>query len=223
VAKTEILTFGSQKVLRVERFDRQIHSSGDWIMRLPQEDFCQVMGVPSHLKYESDGGPGLADLAGVLKGSIQAEKDLTTLLTTQLLFWILAAPDGHAKNFSIRVLPQGRYQLTPLYDVMSIWPVEGNGPNQFSMFKAKMAMAILGKNKHYHFKDIQRRHFNNMAGKCFDRVDAEDVIGRVLEVTSRAIEAMGSRLPVGFPDWIAESVFNGLKASAGLLVTMPKA
>ena len=38
VAKTEILTFGSQKVLSVERFDRQIHSSGDWIMRLPQED-----------------------------------------------------------------------------------------------------------------------------------------------------------------------------------------
>ncbi len=222
VAKTEILTFGRQRVLSVERFDRQRHSSGDWIMRLPQEDFCQAMGVPSHLKYESDGGPGLSDLAGVLKGSIQAEKDLTTLLTTQLLFWMLAAPDGHAKNFSIRVLPQGRYQLTPLYDVMSIWPVEGNGPNQFSMFKAKMAMAVMGKNKHYLFKDIQRRHFNNMASKCFDRSDAEDVIGRVLETAPMAIEAMGRRLPEGFPDWIAASVFNGLRVSAGLLERMPK-
>ena len=222
VAKTEILTFGRQRVLSVERFDRQRHSSGDWIMRLPQEDFCQAMGVPSHLKYESDGGPGLSDLAGVLKGSIQAEKDLTTLLTTQLLFWMLAAPDGHAKNFSIRVLPQGRYQLTPLYDVMSIWPVEGNGPNQFSMFKAKMAMAVMGKNKHYLFKDIQRRHFNNMASKWFDRSDAEDVIGRVLETAPMAIEAMGRRLPEGFPDWIAASVFNGLRVSAGLLERMPK-
>ena len=169
---------------------------------LPQEDFCQVMGVPSHLKYESDGGPGLSDIAGVLKGSAQAEKDLTTLLTTQLLFWMLAAPDGHAKNFSIRVLPQGRYQLTPLYDVMSIWPVEGNGPNQFSMFKAKMAMAVMGKNKHYLFKDIQRRHFNNMA-------------------TPRVIESMTTKLPKGFPNWIAESVFNGLRATAGLLERMP--
>jgi serine/threonine-protein kinase HipA len=222
VAKTEILNFGGQKVLSVERFDRQLHSSGEWIMRLPQEDFCQVMGVPSHLKYESDGGPGLIDLGGVLRGSVQAEKDLTTLLTTQLLFWMLAAPDGHAKNFSIRVLPQGRYQLTPLYDVMSIWPVIGNGPNQFSMFKAKMAMAILGKNKHYLFKDIQRRHFNSIASKCFDRVDAEEVIGRVQEAAPRAIEAMGSRLPEGFPEWIAESVFNGLKSSAGLLENMPK-
>jgi serine/threonine-protein kinase HipA len=222
VAKTEILTFGSQKVLSVERFDRQLHSSGDWLMRLPQEDFCQVTGVPSHLKYESDGGPGLRDLAGVLKGSIQAEKDLTTLLTTQLLFWMLAAPDGHAKNFSIRVLPQGRYQLTPLYDVMSIWPVEGNEPNQFSMFKAKMAMAVLGKNKHYLFKDIQRRHFNNMAGMCFDRLDSEDVIERVLESTPIAIEVVMSKLPEGFPDWIAESVSNGLRASAELLEKMPK-
>ena len=222
VAKTEILTFGSQKVLSVKRFDRQMHSSGEWIMRLPQEDFCQVMGVRSHLKYESDGGPGLLALAGVLKGSVQAEKDLTTLLTTQLLFWMLAAPDGHAKNFSIQVLPQGRYQLTPLYDVMSIWPVEGNGPNQFSMFKAKLAMAILGKNKQYHFKDIQRRHFNSMAGKCFDRADAEDVIGRVLEATPRAIEAMGSRLPEGFPNWIADSITNGLRESAVLLIKMSK-
>ena len=221
VAKTEILTFGSQKVLSVERFDRQMHSSGEWIMRLPQEDFCQVMGVPSHLKYESDGGPGLAHLACVLKGSVQAEKDLTTLLTTPLLFWMLAAPDGHAKNFSIKVLPQGRYQLTPLYDVMSIWPVEGNGPSQFSMFKVKMAMAVLGKNKHYHFKDFQRRHFNSMAARCFDRVDAEGVIGRVLETTPIAIEVMESRMPKGFPDWIAKSVFKGLRQSAELLERMP--
>jgi serine/threonine-protein kinase HipA len=222
VANTEILTFGSQKVLSVERFDRQLHSSGEWLMRLPQEDFCQVMGVPSHLKYESDGGPGLSDLAGVLKGSVQAEKDLTTLLTTQLLFWMLAAPDGHAKNFSIKVLPQGRYQLTPLYDVMSIWPVEGNGPNQFSMFKAKMAMAVLGKNKHYLLKDIQRRHFNNMAGKFFDRIDAEAVISRVIAATPIAIEAMKRKLPQGFPIWIAESVFDGLRRSSQLLEKMPR-
>ena len=63
VAKTEILQFGSQKVLSVKRLDRQLHSSGNWLMRLPQEDFCQVGGMPSHLKYESDGNPGLKDLA----------------------------------------------------------------------------------------------------------------------------------------------------------------
>ena len=155
--------------------------------------------------------------------SLHAEKDLTTLLMTQLLFWMLAAPDGHSKNFSIRVHPQGRYQLTPLHDVMSIWPVEGSGPNQFSMFKAKMAMAVLGKNKHYLFKDIQRRHFNSMAVKCFDRGDADAVVESVLSRAPHAIEAVGQRLPRGFPERLAESIFTGLQLSAVRLAAMAKA
>ena len=222
VASTALLTFGRQKVLGVERFDRRLHSSGTWLMRLPQEDFCQVKGVPSHLKYESDGGPGLADLAGVLSGSVQAEQDLATLLKTQVLFWMLAAPDGHAKNFSIRLLPQGRYALTPLYDVMSIWPVEGRGVSQFSMHKAKLAMALLGKNKHYHFKDVQRRHFNSTAARCFQRPDAEDLIGQVLERTPAAIDNVAKKLPGGFPEKVAASIFQGLRRSAKQLDRMPR-
>ena len=50
VALTALLRFGDHKVLGVERFDRQMHSSGSWLMRLPQEDFCQAGGLPSHLK-----------------------------------------------------------------------------------------------------------------------------------------------------------------------------
>lgn len=74
VARTAILNFGGQKVLGVERFDRKMHPSGKWIMRLPQEDFCQALGVPPHLKYENDGGPGLSDLAAVLRGSLQQQR-----------------------------------------------------------------------------------------------------------------------------------------------------
>jgi len=214
VAKTAILNFGTQKVLGVERFDRKMHSSGKWIMRLPQEDFCQALGVPPHLKYESDGGPGLSKLAAVLRGSERAEADLTTLLTSQLLFWLMAAPDGHAKNFSIHLLPAGRYALSPLYDVMSIWPIEGGGANQYSLHNAKLAMALLGKNKHYRFADVQRRHFNSTATKCFLRADAEEVIESVLARTSGAIEAVAARLPSGFPDPVAETIFAGIKRSA---------
>lgn len=222
VASTALLTFGSQKVLSVERFDRRLHPSGTWLMRLPQEDFCQVKGIPSHLKYESDGGPGLATLAGVLSRSVQAEQDLATLLKSQVLFWMLAAPDGHAKNFSIRLLPQGRYALTPLYDVMSIWPLEGGGAGQYSLHKAKLAMALLGKNKHYHFKDIQRRHFNSTAARCFQRPDAEDVIAQVLERTPAAINNVASKLPSGFPEKVAASIFQGLRRSAEQLDRMPR-
>lgn len=222
VAPTSILTFGGQKVLSVERFDRKMHPSGNWLMRLPQEDFCQALAVPPHLKYESDGGPGLADLAAVLRGSVRAEEDLTTLLTSQVLFWLLAAPDGHAKNFSIRLLPEGRYALTPLYDVMSIWPIEGKGANQYSLHKAKLAMALLGKNKHYRFSEVQRRHFNDTAARCFLRADAEDVIERVLARTAGAIDAVAGRLPPGFPQQVAASIFEGLAQSAKQLSTMSK-
>jgi serine/threonine-protein kinase HipA len=223
VARTAILRFGTQKVLGVERFDRKMDPSGQWIMRLPQEDFCQALGVPPHLKYESDGGPGLSELAAVLRSSERAEQDLTTLLTSQVLFWLMAAPDGHAKNFSIHLLQAGRYVLTPLYDVMSIWPIEGGAANQYSLHKAKLAMAMLGKNKHYRFADVQRRHFNSTAAKCFLRADAEDVMERVLTRAPGAIEAVAARLPTGFPERIAATIFAGVARSAKQLGAMPKA
>jgi serine/threonine-protein kinase HipA len=216
-AKTEILRFGTQKVLCVERFDRQMHSSGTWLLRIPQEDFCQVSGTAPHRKYEADGGPGIADIARVLAGSVNAQADLRNFLKTQLLFWMMAAPDGHAKNFSLRILPRGRYALTPLYDVMSIWPVEGNGASQFSWHKAKLAMALQSKNRHYNFKDIQRRHFNATAARFFQRESAEDVIEEVLQDLERAITAVTARLPAGYPESVATSIFAGLRRTAKLL------
>lgn len=157
----------------------------------------------------------------MLRGSERAHDDLTTLLTSQVLFWLMAAPDGHAKNFSIRLLPAGRYALTPLYDVMSIWPIEGGGANQYSLHKARLAMAVLGKNKHYRFSDVQRRHFNNSAARYFLRADAEDVIEGVLARTTGAIDAVAARLPPGFPEQVAATIFEGIARSAKQRGAMP--
>ncbi|MFA7505172.1 MAG: type II toxin-antitoxin system HipA family toxin [Burkholderiaceae bacterium] len=221
VPATVVLRFGNQKVLGIERFDRELHPSGTWWMRLPQEDFCQARGVPPHLKYESDGGPGLADIAGVLVGSVRAEHDLATVLKAQLLFWMLAAPDGHAKNFSLRLLPQGRYALTPLYDVMSIWPVEGDGGAQYSWHKAGLAMGLVGKHKHYRLRDVQRRHFNITAARYFHRDSAEDLIRDVLERVPGAIDGVAARLPKEFPERVATGILEGLRKSARMLERMP--
>lgn len=102
--------------------------------------------MPPHLKYESDGGPGLADLAAVLRVSERAQGDMTTLLTSHVMLWLLAAPDRHAKKFSVKLLDGGRYQLTPLYYVMSVWPIKCRGANQRALRKARLAMDLLGKN-----------------------------------------------------------------------------
>ncbi|APA87229.1 type II toxin-antitoxin system HipA family toxin [Paraburkholderia sprentiae WSM5005] len=221
VANAEVLRFGKQRVLAVERFDRQMHSSGTWLLRLPQEDFCQVYGVPSHRKYENEGGPGVLDLARVLQQSVDARQDIETLLASQILFWMLAAPDGHAKNFSIRLLAGGQYRLTPLYDVMSIWPVEGNGPNQWSWYKARLAMGLWSRSKHDAFRDVQRRHFNAMALKCSYGADAEPLIQRLIEQTPGVIERVSAELPERFPGKVAERIFKGLHNSAARLDTMP--
>ncbi|WP_413741385.1 HipA domain-containing protein [Sodalis sp. RH15] len=187
VADAHIATFGRQRVLVVERFDRRVAPNGQWLMRLPQEDFSQVEGCSPLRKYENEGGPGLKALFGTLRQSVNAEADMKTLMASQVLFWLLRAPDGHAKNFSIQLLPRGRFQLTPLYDVMSVYPVLGDGPSQWSPYDIKLAMALLGKNRHYEMHGIQRRHFNSTAQKVGYASTAEPIIEEVLARTPAAI------------------------------------
>jgi len=55
VPTAQIASFGAQRVLIVERFDRRLAPNGNWWLRLPQEDFCQVFGLPPTAKYERDG------------------------------------------------------------------------------------------------------------------------------------------------------------------------
>src|ERR1700761_1041753 len=90
IASCDIATFEDQKALVVERFDRRLSSDASWIVRLPQEDMCQATGRPSHLKYQADGGPGIAEIMDVLLGSENADPDRRQFFKTQLVFWLLA-------------------------------------------------------------------------------------------------------------------------------------
>ncbi len=219
VADANIATFGQQRVLVVERFDRRVAPDGKWLMRLPQEDFCQVEGCSPLRKYENEGGPGLQALFSTLRQSVNAEGDMRTLMAAQVLFWLLRAPDGHAKNFSLRILPRGRFQLTPLYDVMSAYPVLGDGPNQWSPREIKLAMALLGKNRHYEMFSIQRRHFDSTAQKVGYGLSAEPVIEDILARTPAAIAAVQAELPPGFSARVADTVLGGLAQAAAVLET----
>jgi len=127
IAKTEILQFEKQKVLAVERFDRKYSDDRSWIVRLPQEDMCQASGCSPLNKYQRDGGPGIEAIMRLLLGSENAAKDRRNFFKTQIIFWLLAATDGHAKNFSIFLQPKAQYRATPIYDVLSAHPVIGTG------------------------------------------------------------------------------------------------
>lgn len=219
VPDAQIATFGREKALCVKRFDRAYGRTGA-LLRLPQEDFCQALGVAPHRKYESHGGPGARDIADILRQSEHVREDLETFLSAQILYWMLAAPDGHAKNFSIRLLAGGRFQLAPLYDVMSIWPVEGDAGNQWSWHKATLAMAVWGKSKHYKMRDIQRAHFNTTARLCHYGPDAEPLIARLVARTPDVVASVSRHLPTGFPERVAVRIFEGLQRSAASLDAM---
>jgi len=74
VARTGIAQFEEIKVLVVERFDRRFAKDGR-LLRLPQEDCCQALGVPPERKYQSDGGPGIREIATLLRGSDRPQSD----------------------------------------------------------------------------------------------------------------------------------------------------
>jgi serine/threonine-protein kinase HipA len=212
VAKCEVKKFGATKALVVTRFDRT-RSKRSWL-RLPQEDFCQATGTPSARKYESDGGPGIVDIARILRGSESRDADLDTLLRAQLLFWMLAATDGHAKNFSLRIHAGGRYQLTPLYDVISAWPITGSRSDQVHPKKLRLAMAVTSTHKHYRLSEIARRHFDTMAQKCGFSADMRTIIDDVVTQTPTVIDDVAARLPKAFPESLFESVTTGLRKAA---------
>jgi len=216
VAETAMATFEDQKALLVTRFDRQRMAEGYWL-RLPQEDFCQVLGCQSALKYESDGGPGHAEIVEKLVYS-RNSRDLETFFRTQVLFWMLAATDGHAKNFSIRLLPGSAYEMTPMYDVLSAWPVTGQGANLLDYKELKLAMALRSTNAHYLLEKIQARHFVHLAARCrIPRDPAIRLIEELIAKTPSVVDKAGASLPDGYPMDVFEAITKGLQWSADRL------
>lgn len=209
-AKTEIATFAGIKTLVVERFDRKWVANNSWIARIPQEDFCQVFGLPSEEKYEENGGPNIAKIMKYLTASETADADRLHFIKSQFVFWLLAATDGHAKNFSVSIDVEGKFKLTPLYDVISAWPIIGDSANQIQYKKAKLAMAIRTKNAHYKIDNIVSRHWEEFTKKLGVPHAFEEMHGianRIIDV----IESIYSELPQEFPIELIDSIKSGVK------------
>ncbi|TPM24203.1 type II toxin-antitoxin system HipA family toxin [Mesorhizobium sp. B2-3-5] len=213
-AKTEIADFGERRTLIVERFDRLWARDGR-LLRLPQEDMCQALSVPPTRKYQSEGGPGMREIIELLKGSDRPENDIAVFLRACIVFWLIGATDGHAKNFSIFLAPGGRFRMTPLYDVISAQPSLDAG--QIPRKKFKLAMSV-GKSRHYSVHEIMPRHFMQTAeiagvGTPVMRRIFEEIAGDA----ERRVEVVISSLPHRFPARVVESVRSAITKRAMLL------
>jgi serine/threonine-protein kinase HipA len=213
-AGAEIADFGGRRTLIVERFDRR-WTIDNRLLRLPQEDFCQALSIPPTRKYQSDNGPGMKDILQLLKGSDAPEEDLATFMRANIVFWLLGATDGHAKNFSIFLTSGGQFRMTPLYDVLSAQP--SLDANQIQRKQFRLAMSV-GKSRHYAMSEILPRHFIQTAeiagvGAALVRSIFKDLA----ENAEQAIEAAIGELPDGFPEAMTNSIGAAMNHRIDLL------
>ncbi len=209
-AHSTLHRFEDQRVLIVERFDRRYAPDRSHILRLPQEDFCQATGTSPARKYESDGGPTMATIMNILLGSSNAAEDREHFYRSQILFYLLAAPDGHAKNFSLFIEGGGRFRLTPLYDVISAYPFLGKGSSQIAPQKLTMAMSFTTEDKHYKWNRIVPRHLIEAGRRLGLGSSAESIISTLADKVPRALERVSAALPADFPTEVSQPILEGV-------------
>ena len=140
---------GGKRRYVCERYDRMVVDGR--VMRLHQEDFCQLLRINPKCKYEALGGPGIVRSFRLLRELSLSATDTLELLRRIIFNFLAGNGDAHGKNFS--VLYHGRKRsLAPMYDVMStaVYPEVSK----------RMAMKIDGE---YAFKWITRGKFMRMA------------------------------------------------------------
>jgi serine/threonine-protein kinase HipA len=188
VANTEFTHFGDEAAIVVERYDRLTLDDGT-VLRLHQEDFCSASGRLPAKKYEAHGGPGLPDLARIIDQNVDDRSiGLRRLGDFAAFNYISGAPDGHAKNISLMLLPD-RTQVAPLYDLATSLTYDGNAALR------EVAVSIGG-----------RRKFGQVLGKHWDRaaatlgIPAEEYRARVRDLAEGLPDAFSTALRhVGTP------------------------
>lgn len=133
VADTEILrSSDGTPLLFIRRYDRPMPDEPRSIdgqpvpMRLHQEDFCQVCGLPSMWKYEPTEGEYLRRIAAAASRFCDNSFGEAQLLLEYTLFdYLIGNCDNHLKNYSLLYGSNWlSKEIAPLYDVVctTIYP-----------------------------------------------------------------------------------------------------
>jgi serine/threonine-protein kinase HipA len=200
VAPVEMRVVADRSFLLVTRYDRAI-GAGGILTRLHQEDFAQALGVPSHRKYASEGGPIFPDCFALLRrAATRPAREILKLLDAAIFNLIIGNADAHAKNFSL--LHNGRdgggaVTLAPLYDLLSTVLY----PN----LHVKLAMKIGGKAV---LEDIELRHWERFAAEA--QIGAPFVRARIKQLCNAVIDAVDGEFARGLPSGSDFSVVKAL-------------
>ena len=185
-AEASVLVIGGERYYVTRRFDREIADGR--ILRLHQEDFCQMLAVDPEAKYESDGGPRFADLVATLRGLHATLGETLALIDMFVFNFLVGNADAHAKNHSVVYRGQ-RPLLAPLYDAVST--------AVYSELSRDYAMSIGGETR---MGCVGRDHFARLAEDCnmsprlvLDRLDG--LSGRILPAARELAAALDREWP----------------------------
>ncbi|WEF26075.1 type II toxin-antitoxin system HipA family toxin [Klebsiella aerogenes] len=221
VPDAEIIRTPDIRALAVARFDRRWARDNTVLLRLPQEDLCQTFGLPSSMKYESDGGPGIHEVMNFLLGSSEALTDRYDFMKFNVFQWLIGATDGHAKNFSIFLQPGGSYRLTPFYDILSAFPVLGGTGLHLRDLKLSMSLKA-SKGRKVDINTLYPRHFLATAKEVnFPQDQMQEILRFFAENIPSALETALARLPHDFSPAVYRSVTtHTLKLHARLMASL---
>jgi serine/threonine-protein kinase HipA len=198
----------SREYLLVRRYDRGEESPDG---RIHQEDFCQALGLVPAVKYEKEGGPGVADCAGLIRRhcSVPA-RDLSAFLDSLLFNFAIANHDAHSKNYSLLLDGSGSVRLAPLYDLLCTAAFQGTD--------RKLAMRYGGENRPEY---LRGRHLDRLATDL--GVKPALVRRRASAMRERidvAIDEARRSLPVRFQDRpILDEIIELVRDRSGALAT----
>jgi len=109
---------------------------------------------------------------------------------------------------------EGRFHLTPIYDVMSVYPVLGHCRGVIPPEKLRIAMAVTGSSRHYEWTKITGRHWIETARRSGADAAAESVLEEILASVDTAIDMVSFRIPAAFPESLAKCIFEGIRSCA---------
>jgi serine/threonine-protein kinase HipA len=152
------------------------------ILRLHQEDMCQALGVSPTSKYQNEGGPSPAQIAGLLRDhSSSSAEDIPPFVAALAFNWSIAGTQAHAKNYSLLLAAGGRVRLAPLYDLASALPYPG-----LELQRIRLAMKI---GSTYRIRDIRGRHWRGLCQSL--RIDEDETIDRIERMAGNISDQVG--------------------------------
>jgi serine/threonine-protein kinase HipA len=187
--RTRVSRFGDESAVVIDRYDRA--ARGNEIARVHQEDLCQALGIPPSGKYQNEGGPGPADMAGLIQRVMPpqiADTSVWRFADALIWNWLIGGTDAHAKNYSL-LLADNQVRLAPLYDIASALPYD------IHERKLRLAMKIGGDYRVFPQRNTWPAEARELG------LDADELVARVRELASAAPDAFA--MAAGEPDIVA--------------------